>query len=246
LSPAGENTILDLHNAGGIPGVLKTIESKINTDCLTCLGTTVSENLEGVEVKDENVIHPMDNPIHGVGGLAILKGNIAPNGSIVKSAAVPDDLMQLKGPAKVFNSEEDVTEAIFGHKVKDGDILIIRCEGPKGGPGMREMLNPTSAIVGMGLKNVGLITDGRFSGGTRGPCIGHVSPEAMSDGPIGLLKDGDIINIDITNRTLNAELSDEEFKERAKNIKLPEKEVKGWLEIYRKCVSSADKGAIMR
>jgi dihydroxy-acid dehydratase len=246
LSPAGEDTIQDLHNAGGIPGVLKTIETKINTDCITCLGTTIGENIVDAKVTDENVIHTMENPVHGVGGLAILKGNIAPNGSIVKSGAVPEELMHLKGPAKVFNSEEEVVDAIFGHKINDGDILIIRCEGPKGGPGMREMLNPTSAIVGMGLKNVGLITDGRFSGGTRGPCIGHVSPEAMSGGPIGLLKDGDIIEIDINNRTLNADLTEEEFNQRAKEVKLPEKEVKGWLNIYRKGVSSADKGAILR
>jgi dihydroxy-acid dehydratase len=246
LSPAGEDTILDLHNAGGVQAVLKDIEPKINKDCLTCLGTTVGENIKDVVVKNEEVIHPMDNPVHGVGGLAILKGNIAPNGSIVKSGAVPEDLMHIKGPAKVYNSEEEVVEAIFGHKVNDGDILIIRCEGPIGGPGMREMLNPTSAIVGMGLNNVGLITDGRFSGGTRGPCIGHVSPEAMDDGPIGLLKDGDIIDIDINNRTLNAELSEEEFKQRSKDVELPKKEVKGWLDIYRKNVTSADKGAIMR
>ena len=246
LSPAGEDTILDLHNAGGVQAVLKDIEPKINKDCLTCLGTTVGENIKDVVVKNEEVIHPMDNPVHGAGGLAILKGNIAPNGSIVKSGAVPEDLMHIKGPAKVYNSEEEVVEAIFGHEVNDGDILIIRCEGPIGGPGMREMLNPTSAIVGMGLNNVGLITDGRFSGGTRGPCIGHVSPEAMDNGPIGLLKDGDIIEIDINNRTLNAELSEEEFKQRSKDVELPKKEVKGWLDIYRKNVSSADKGAIMR
>ena len=155
-------------------------------------------------------------------------------------------MMQLKGPAKVYNSEEDAVEAIFNHELKEGDILVIRCEGPKGGPGMREMLNPTSAIMGMGIKNVGLITDGRFSGGTRGPCIGHVSPEAMSGGPIAALKDGDIIEIDITNGRLNVELSDEEIKERIANADLPEKKVKGWLNIYRRSVSSADEGAILR
>ena len=143
-------------------------------------------------------------------------------------------------------SEEDAVEAIFNHELKEGDILVIRCEGPRGGPGMREMLNPTSAIMGMGIKNVGLITDGRFSGGTRGPCIGHVSPEAMSGGPIAALKDGDIIEIDITNGKLNVELSDEEIKERIANADLPEKKVKGWLNIYRRSVSSADEGAILR
>ena len=246
LSPAGENTMEDLDNAGGIPAVLKDIESKINKECLSCSGKTIGEIIDEAEILDDSIIHPMDNPVHEVGGLAILKGNLAPNGSIVKSGAVPDDLKHLKGPAKIFNSEEDAVAAIFDHKINEGDIVVIRCEGPKGGPGMREMLNPTSAIMGMGIKNVGLLTDGRFSGGTRGPCIGHISPEAMSGGPIGLLKEGDIIEIDINNKTLNVELTDEELEERKKTVKLPEKEIKGWLNIYRKSVSSADKGAILR
>ncbi len=246
LSPAGENTIEDLDNAGGIPAVLKDIESKINKECLSCSGKTIGEIIDGAEIKDDSIIHPIDDPVHEVGGLAILKGNLAPNGSIVKSGAVPDDLKHLKGPAKIFESEEDAVSAIFDHKIQEGDIVVIRCEGPKGGPGMREMLNPTSAIMGMGIKNVGLLTDGRFSGGTRGPCIGHISPEAMSGGPIGLLKEGDIIEIDINNKTLNVELTDEELEQRKNTVKLPEKEVKGWLNIYRKSVSSADKGAILR
>lgn len=246
LSPAGENTILDLDNAGGIPAVLKDIESKINKDCISCSGKTIGEIIEDAEILDDTIIHPMDDPVHEVGGLAILKGNLAPNGSIVKSGAVPEDLKHLKGPAKIFNSEEDAVAAIFDHQIQEGDIVVIRCEGPKGGPGMREMLNPTSAIMGMGIKNVGLLTDGRFSGGTRGPCIGHISPEAMSGGPIGLLEEGDIIEIDINNKSLNVELTPEELEERKNNVKLPEKEVKGWLNIYRKSVSSADKGAILR
>ena len=154
--------------------------------------------------------------------------------------------MYLKGPAKVFNSEEEVVEAIFGHKIEEGDIIVIRYEGPKGGPGMREMLNPTSAIAGMGIKDVGLITDGRFSGGTRGPCIGHISPEAMEDGPIGALKDGDIIEIDINNRELNVELTDEEIASRLKDNKKPERDLSGWLAIYSQHVTSADKGAILK
>ena len=246
LSPAGQDTMADLHNDGGIPAVLKTIESKLDTSVMTCTGKTLEENLKDAKVTGNGVIHSLDDPIHEAGGLTVLKGNLAPNGSIVKSAAVPEDLMQLKGPAKVYNSEEDAVEAIFNHELNEGDILVIRCEGPKGGPGMREMLNPTSAIMGMGIKNVGLITDGRFSGGTRGPCIGHVSPEAMSGGPIAALKDGDIIEIDITNGNLNVELSDEEIKERIENADLPEKKVKGWLNIYRRSVSSADEGAILR
>lgn len=246
ISPAGEDTMRDLHNAGGIPAVLKAIESKIDTSVVTCTGKTIAENISDVEVLDSDVIHPIDNPVHADGGIAILKGNIAPNGSVVKKGAVAEDLMYLKGPAKVFTCEEDVTEAIFDHKIEEGDIIVIAYEGPKGGPGMREMLNPTSAIVGMGIKNVGLITDGRFSGGTRGPCIGHVSPEAMADGPIAAIEDGDIIEIDIENRSINVELTDEEIAERLAKREIPKKDVDGWLALYRQLVSSADKGAILK
>lgn len=246
ISPAGEDTMRDLHNAGGIPAVLKAIESKIDTSVVTCTGKTIAENISDVEVLDSGVIHPIDNPVHADGGIAILKGNIAPNGSVVKKGAVAEDLMYLKGPAKVFTCEEDVTEAIFDHKIEEGDIIVIAYEGPKGGPGMREMLNPTSAIVGMGIKNVGLITDGRFSGGTRGPCIGHVSPEAMADGPIAAIEDGDIIEIDIENRSINVELTDDEIAERLAKREIPKKDVDGWLALYRQLVSSADKGAILK
>lgn len=246
ISPAGEDTMRDLHNAGGIPAVLKAIESKIDTSVVTCTGKSIAENISDVEVLDSDVIHPIDNPVHADGGIAILKGNIAPNGSVVKKGAVAEDLMYLKGPAKVFTCEEDVTEAIFDHKIEEGDIIVIAYEGPKGGPGMREMLNPTSAIVGMGIKNVGLITDGRFSGGTRGPCIGHVSPEAMADGPIAAIEDGDIIEIDIENRSINVELTDDEIAERLAKREIPKKDVDGWLALYRQLVSSADKGAILK
>lgn len=246
ISPAGQDTMMDLHKAGGIPAVLKTIESKLDTSTLTVTGKTMAENIKDVEVLNRDVIHPLDNPVHEDGGIAILKGNIAPNGSVVKKGAVAEDLMHLKGPAKVYNSEEEVTAAIFNHEIDEGDIIVIIYEGPKGGPGMREMLNPTSAIAGMGIKNVGLITDGRFSGGTRGPCIGHVSPEAMADGPIGAIRNGDIIEIDINNRSINVELSDEEIAERLAERKDPEKEVDGWLALYKQLVSSADKGAILR
>ena len=246
MSPAGKDTMLDLHEAGGIPGVLKTIESKIHTDSITCNGKTIKENIENVEVKNTGVIRSIKNPVHDEGGIAILKGNLAPNGSVIKQAAVEDDMMYHKGPAKVFNSEEESVEAIFNGKIVEGDIVVIRCEGPRGGPGMREMLNPTSAIMGLGIKNVALITDGRFSGGTRGPCVGHVSPEAMSGGPIGGLIDGDLIEIDIKNRKINVDLSDDEIKERIANSNLPKRKIKGWLNIYQKSVSSADKGAILR
>ncbi|MDL2246162.1 dihydroxy-acid dehydratase [Methanobrevibacter sp. OttesenSCG-928-K11] len=246
ISPAGEDTMLDLHEAGGIPAVLKTLESKINTNVITCTGKDIKENIKDTIVKNTEVIHPLDNPVHEEGGIAVLKGNIAPDGSVVKQGAVAEDLMHLKGPAKVYNSEEDVVEGIFNHEIKEGDIVVIRCEGPKGGPGMREMLNPTSAIVGLGIKNVGLITDGRFSGGTRGPCIGHVSPEAKSGGPIAAIENGDIIEIDIKNRLINVDLTDAEIKERIAKGNLPDKKVDGWLNIYRQQVSSADKGAILR
>ena len=246
ISPAGEDTMMDLHLAGGIPAVLKTLEDKIDTSQLTVTGKTIKENLETVENKNTDVIHPLDNPVHEDGGIAILKGNLAPNGSVVKKGAVADNLMHLKGPAKVYNSEEEVTKAIFDHEISEGDIVVIRYEGPKGGPGMREMLNPTSALAGMNIKDVGLITDGRFSGGTRGPCIGHVSPEAMENGPIAAIQNGDIIEIDINKRLIHVELTDEEIEKRLKEVKHPESDVDGWLALYQKLVHSADTGAILR
>lgn len=246
ISPAGHHTMLDLHKAGGIPSVLKAIEEKIATDTITSTGKTVLENIKDVEVKNPDVIRSIDSPVYKEGGIAILKGNLAPNGSVIKQAAVQDDMMYHKGPAKVFNSEEESVEAIFNGKILEGDIVVIRCEGPRGGPGMREMLNPTSAIMGLGIKNVALITDGRFSGGTRGPCVGHISPEAKNGGPIAGLQDGDIIEIDIKNRSINVELEDEEIKHRISTANLPDNDFKGWLNIYRKCVSSADKGAILK
>lgn len=246
ISPAGQDTMMDLHKAGGIPGVLKRLSDKIDTSQMTVTGKTIAENIKDIEITDDEVIHTLENPVHADGGIAILKGNIAPNGSVVKKGAVSEDLMYLKGPAKVFVSEEDATEAIFNHEINEGDIIVITYEGPKGGPGMREMLNPTSAIAGMGIKNVGLITDGRFSGGTRGPCIGHISPEAMAGGPIGAIRDGDIVEIDINNRTVNVELSDEEIASRLAENKKITKDVDGWLNLYQQLVSSADKGAILR
>ena len=246
ISPAGEDTMMDLHLAGGIPAVLKTLADKIDTSQLTVSGKTIAQNIENVENINTDVIHTLDNPVHEDGGIAILKGNLAPNGSVVKKGAVANHLMHLKGPAKVYNSEEDVTKAIFDHEICEGDIVVIRYEGPKGGPGMREMLNPTSALAGMNIKDVGLITDGRFSGGTRGPCIGHVSPEAREDGPIAAVRDGDIIEIDINNRTISVELSDEEIAARLSEVAHPESDVTGWLAIYQKLVHSADTGAVLR
>ena len=246
ISPAGEDTMMDLHLSGGIPAVLKTLGDLIDTTQLTVTGKTIEENLKDVVNKNTDVIHTLDNPVHKDGGIAILKGNLAPNGSVVKKGAVADHLMHLKGPAKVYDREEDVTEAIFNHEIAEGDIVVIRYEGPKGGPGMREMLNPTSALAGMGIKDVGLITDGRFSGGTRGPCIGHVSPEAMESGPIACVRNGDIIEIDIENRLINVELSDSEIEKRLNEITHPKSDVKGWLKLYQKLVHSADTGAILK
>ncbi|MDR1721526.1 MAG: dihydroxy-acid dehydratase, partial [Methanobrevibacter sp.] len=246
LSPAGKDTILDLHIAGGIPGVLKTIEDLIDTDLITVNGKTIKENIEDIGDIDRTVIHPLDKPVHKEGGIAILKGNLAPNGSVVKQGAVDDDMMYHEGIAKVFNSEEEATKSIFNGEIEEGDILVIKYEGPKGGPGMREMLNPTSALAGIGLKKVALITDGRFSGGTRGPCLGHVSPEAMEDGPIAAVQPGDKITIDIKNREINVDLSDEEIKNRISKAEHPKKELSGWLKFYQKLVSSADEGAIFK
>jgi len=246
LSPAGTYSMLDLDRAGGIPAVLKVIKDKINLDTITCTGKSLEENIKGAEVKDEDVIRPMDNPIDKEGGIAVLKGNLAPRGSVVKITAVDEDMRIHTGPAKVFDSEETCAAAIFNGEIEEGDVIVIRYEGPKGGPGMREMLSPTSAISGMGLKSVALITDGRFSGGTRGPCIGHISPEAILKGPIAALKDGDIIKINMGTRKLDVELDEGEIKKRLEDVKMPDKKVKGWLSRYQKLVSSADKGAILR
>lgn len=246
ISPAGEHMMLDLDRAGGIPAVLKALETKLNTDVITCTGSSMEENLAEISVRDESVIRPLDNPVHTEGGIAILKGNLAPNGSVIKQGAVSEDMMTHQGPARVFNSEDECVEAIFDNKIQEGDVIVIRYEGPKGGPGMREMLNPTSAISGMGIESVALITDGRFSGGTRGPCVGHISPEAMADGPLAALQDGDVINIDIPNRLLEVKLSEDEIKERIASAAKPERKLKGWLARYQKMASSADKGAILR
>ncbi|ADZ08340.1 Dihydroxy-acid dehydratase [Methanobacterium lacus] len=246
LSPAGEHTMLDLDKAGGIPAVLKVIEEKLDITTITCTGKSLGENIAEARVLDGNVIHTLEDPIHVEGGIAVLKGNLAPNGSVVKQGAVKEDMMVHEGPAKVFDSEEECVEAIFDGKIDEGDVIVIRYEGPKGGPGMREMLNPTSAISGMEIKSVALITDGRFSGGTRGPSIGHISPEAMADGPLAAVNNGDIIKIDIPNRKLELKVPESEIKERIKVADKPERPVKGWLARYRKLATSADEGAILR
>jgi len=246
ISPSGVHSMLDLDKAGGIPGVLKVLESKLNMNVLTCTGKSLKENIADSYVLDETVIRPLEDPIHIQGGIAVLKGNLAPKGSIIKQGAVDQDMMKHEGPAKVYNSEEECVKAIFRGEVIEGDVVVIRYEGPKGGPGMREMLNPTSAISGMEIKSVALITDGRFSGGTRGPCIGHISPEAMAGGPIAAVNNGDIIKIDISKRILELKLSEEEIENRIKNAIKPERKVKGSLARYMKLVTSADEGAVLR
>ena len=249
LAPAGETYIEDLDRAGGVYAVMKELTRKglLHTDLMTCTGKTIAENLEGVENLDENLIRPIDHPYSETGGIAVLKGNLAEMGCVVKQSAVAPEMMTHEGPARVFDSEEEAIEAIYGKKIIPGDVVVIRYEGPKGGPGMREMLNPTSAICGMGLgESVALITDGRFSGATRGAAIGHVSPEAAEGGVIALVEEGDIISIDIPNCRIELKVSDEELAARRASWQKPEPKVKtGYLARYAKMVSSAAEGATL-
>ncbi len=248
LSPAGHHHIEDLYAAGGVQAVMKELSKKelINLDLITVIGKKISENIQNVRVLDYDVIRPIDNPYSETGGIAVLRGNLAPNGAVVKRAAVAPEMMVHEGPARVFNSEEEAFAAILGGKIQKGDVVVIRYEGPKGGPGMKEMLSPTSAIAGMGLdKDVALLTDGRFSGATRGASIGHISPEAMEGGPIALVEEGDIISINILEGKLDVKISNEELERRRANWKAPEPKIKsGYLARYSRLVSSADKGAI--
>jgi len=247
LRPSGNHFMEDLEYAGGIPAVLSVL-NRMLLENPTVSGMTIKQIAKAGEVYDKNVIRSLGNAYHKEGGLAVLKGNIAPEGAVVKQTAVPQKMLKFKGRAKVFNSEDDAAAAIYGRKIKSGDVVVIRYEGPKGGPGMREMLYPTSAIAGMGLsESVALITDGRFSGGTRGPCIGHVSPEAAEGGPIAALREGDIIEIDIPGRKLNANLSDAQIKERLRGLKPHIKKVdSSWLRRYRMLVTSASTGAVLK
>jgi dihydroxy-acid dehydratase len=250
LAPASDVQIEELYAAGGISAVLNELSKKniLDLDCMTVTGKTVGENIKGAKVKDYEVIRPIDNPFSQTGGIAILRGNLAKDGAVVKRAAVLPEMLAHEGPAKVFNSEEEALEAIFGKKIVSGDVVVIRYEGPKGGPGMREMLQATAAVAGMGLdSSVALITDGRFSGATRGASIGHVSPEAADGGVIGLVENGDIISIDINNAKLELKVSEEVLEERRKKFKPLEPKVKeGYLARYAKLVSSAAEGAILK
>ena len=250
LAPAGPTYMEDLNEAGGVYAVLSELNKKnlINTNCMTCTGKTVGENISGVVNKNPELIRPVENPYSETGGIAVLKGNIAPDSCVVKRSAVVSEMMVHEGPARVFDCEEDAIAAIRGGKIVEGDVVVIRYEGPKGGPGMREMLNPTSAIAGMGLgSTVALITDGRFSGASRGASIGHVSPEAAVGGPIALVEEGDMIAIDIDNCSITLKVSDEELAERRKNWNPRQPKVTtGYLARYASLVTSANRGAILQ
>ncbi len=249
LAPAGEHHVQDLYAAGGVQAVMNELSKKdlLKLDILTVTGKTVGENIQNCPVKDYEVIRPIDAPYSETGGIAVLKGNLAVDGSVVKRSAVAPEMLRHKGPARVYDSEDDAIAAIYAGKIQKGDVVVIRYEGPKGGPGMREMLSPTSAICGMGLdKDVALITDGRFSGATRGAAIGHVSPEAMEGGPIAFIRDGDMIEIDIENCILNVDISPAEFEKRKEGWTPNEPKIKtGYLKRYSKLVSSAMQGAVM-
>ncbi|MCL0097327.1 dihydroxy-acid dehydratase [Dehalococcoidia bacterium] len=246
MRPGGSYTLWDLDRAGGVPAIMKRIEPLLTLDCLTVTGRTVGENIAPAKIANEEVIRPLDDPVHGTGGLAVLYGSLAPKGAVVKQTAVVESMQKTRGPARVFDSEEEAFEAITGGKIHRGDVVVIRYEGPKGGPGMREMLGPTSAISGRGLADsVALITDGRFSGGTRGPCIGHIAPEAAEGGPIALVAEGDYISIDIPSRRIDLEIDKAEFEARMREWRPKEKEVKGYLKEYGQGCLSAERGASM-
>jgi dihydroxy-acid dehydratase len=246
LSPAGEHRIEDLDRAGGIPAVMKEVSDLLNLKLPTVTGKSVGENIKNSQVLDRSVIHSRGNAYSATGGITILFGNIAPDGAIVKKAAVASEMMVHQGPARVFDSEEEATTAIMHKEIKTGDVVVIRNEGPRGGPGMREMLTPTALLSGMGMdKDVALVTDGRFSGGSRGAAIGHVSPEAASRGPLATLRNGDIIKIDIPNCQLEVDLSDEEISRRLADLDEFQPKIKtGYLSRYIEKVTSASTGAV--
>ncbi|NOZ77477.1 MAG: dihydroxy-acid dehydratase [Euryarchaeota archaeon] len=248
LRPGGPHFMLDLERAGGIPAVMDRLKTRLNLGVMTVTGKTLRSNLKGFKVinpeKNREVIRYLKDPYHKEGGIAVLYGSLAPRGAVVKQSAVLPEMQVHRGPARVFDGEEQANRAIQNREVKEGDVIIVRFEGPKGGPGMREMLEATSAIAGMGLKRFALITDGRFSGGTRGPCIGHVSPEAAEGGPIALVRDGDVIEIDIPERRLDVAVPEEEMKKRRAKLRRTGIR-KGYLSKYRESVSSADEGAVL-
>jgi dihydroxy-acid dehydratase len=248
LAPSGHAYMEDLDEAGGVYAVMNELSKKglLHEECITVTGKTVGENIAGCANRDTSIIRPVDEPYSETGGIAVLRGNLAPDGSVVKRAAVAPEMLVHEGPARVFESEEEAQEAIDAGRINPGDVVVIRYEGPKGGPGMREMLNPTSAIMGMGLgTSVALITDGRFSGATRGACVGHVSPEAADGGPIGVVREGDIISIDIPACKIELKVSDEELAERMAAFTPKTKELSGYLKRYASLVSSGASGAVL-
>ncbi len=247
MIPSGPYAAEDLDAAGGVPALMKALSPFLNLDAISVTGKDVEKNIEGAKVLDRGVIRPINNPVHPEGGIAVLRGNLSPAGAVVKTAAVSPKMLIHRGPAKVFDSEEEAMEAILNRRIERGDVIVIRYEGPKGGPGMREMLSPTATIAGMGLSDsVALITDGRFSGATRGPCIGHVSPEAAEGGPIAALRNGDVIEINVPKRTLNVDLSDKELKSRLKSWEPKQPKVRrGYLMRYSSLVQSASIGAVL-
>jgi len=248
MRPGGPHDLEELDSAGGIPAVMKVLSMLLHLDALTVTGKNLGENIEKAIIYDSDVIRPLDNPVHKEGGIALLTGNLAPNGALAKTSAISSKVLVHSGPAKVFDSEEEAMKAILCREIVEGDVIVIRFEGPKGGPGMREMLSPTAALAGIGLiESTVLLTDGRFSGASRGACIGHISPEAAEGGPIAILRDADTIEVDIPKRTLNVKLSDEELRSRLADLKpKPPKQVQGYLLRYRSLVQSADKGATLR
>ena len=250
LIPGGPHSLQQLDEAGGVPGVISELSKKniIHLNVMTVTGKTLGENLTRVRVHDHNIIRSTDNPYHAKGGIAVLYGNLAPDGAVVKQSAVADEMLVHEGPARVFNSEEEAQSAILGNKINSGDVVVIRYCGPKGGPGMPEMLSPTSAIIGMGLgKSVALLTDGRFSGGTQGACLGHISPEAAVGGPIGLVKEGDIILIDIPAKKIEIKVDNAELENRRRQWKPPEPKItSGYIARYSKLVTSGSTGAILK
>ena len=245
IDPASEHTIADLDESGGVPMLLRKAREYFSNE-MTVSGLRIYEIADRAFVRGRDIISEPSNPLHREGGIAILRGNLAEKGSVVKQAAVQEDMLRFKGSAKVYNSEQEALKAILNGEIEEGDVVIIRYMGPRGAPGMPEMLLPTAAIAGMGLKRVALITDGRFSGATRGPCIGHVAPEAMVGGTIALVEEGDIVNIDIPARKLELEVDEEELAERREKWRPVERELKGYLSRYARLVSGADEGAVFR
>ncbi len=246
FKPASPYTLSDFHKAGGVQALLKILAPQLDTSVVTVTGQTIGEQLSQIEYSKTDVIKTLDNPLASEGGLAVLKGNLAPRGAVVKQSGVSPKMMVHAGPARVANSEEEVRDMLLEGKVRHGEVLVIRYEGPKGGPGMRELSIPAALLVGMGFgDSVAMITDGRYSGATRGPCVGYVTPEAADGGPLAIVEDGDIITVDIPNRTLTLEVSPEEIAQRLKNWEKPQKEVKGFLKVYSKIVSAADEGATL-